>query len=82
MLGKWFGPKSWANYVSAILLSAVLFSAIHYTGNMGDPFTMSSFLFRFLFGVILNGIYVLRGFGVAAWTHALYDVIVITFLGA
>jgi len=82
IFGKWFGPKSWANYVSAILLSAVLFSAIHYTGNMGDPFTMSSFLFRFLFGVILNGIYVWRGFGVAAWTHALYDVIVITFLGA
>ena len=82
IFGKWFGPKSRANYTSAILLSAVLFSAVHYTGNMGDPFTMSSFLFRFLFGVILNGIYVLRGFGVAAWTHALYDVIVITFLGA
>lgn len=82
IFSKWFGTKSWASYTSAILLSAVLFSAVHYTGNMGDPFTMSSFLFRFLFGVILNGIYVWRGFGVAAWTHALYDVIVITFLGA
>ena len=82
IFSKWFGAKSWACYISAILLSAVLFSAVHYTGNMGDPFTMSSFLFRFLFGVILNGIYVWRGFGVAAWTHALYDVIVITFLGA
>lgn len=82
IFSKWFGAKSWASYTSAILLSAVLFSAVHYTGNMGDPFTMSSFLFRFLFGVILNGIYVWRGFGVAAWTHALYDVIVITFLGA
>ena len=79
---KWFGAKSWASYTSAILLSAVLFSAVHYTGNMGDPFTMNSFLFRFIFGVILNGIYVWRGFGVAAWTHALYDVIIITFLGA
>ena len=82
IFSKWFGAKSWASYISAILLSAVLFSAVHYTGNMGDPFTMSSFLFRFLFGVILNGIYVWRGFGVAAWTHALYDVIIITFLGA
>ena len=81
IFSKWFGAKSWASYISAILLSAVLFSAVHYTGNMGDPFTMNSFLFRFLFGVILNGIYVWRGFGVAAWTHALYDVIVITFLG-
>ena len=82
IFSKWFGAKSWACYISAILLSAVLFSTVHYTGNMGDPFTMSSFLFRFLFGVILNGIYVWRGFGVAAWTHAIYDVIVITFLGA
>ena len=82
IFNKWFGAKSWASYISAILLSAVLFSAVHYTGNMGDPFTMNSFLFRFIFGVILNGIYVWRGFGVAAWTHALYDVIVITFLGA
>ena len=48
-------------------------------GSMGDYFTLDSFLFRFLFGLILNGIYVTRGFGVAAWTHALYDVIVVTF---
>ena len=82
IFNKWFGSKSWASYASAILLSAILFSAAHYSGNMGDPFTMSSFLFRFIFGVILNGIYVWRGFGVTAWTHALYDIIVITFLGA
>ena len=82
IFNKWFGSKSWASYASAILLSAILFSAAHYSGNMGDPFTMSSFLFRFIFGVILNVIYVWRGFGVTAWTHALYDIIVITFLGA
>ena len=82
IFNKWFGSKSWASYASAILLSAILFSAAHYSGNMGDPFTMSSFLFRFIFGVILNGLYVWRGFGVTAWTHALYDIIVITFLGA
>jgi len=82
VFGFVFGGKSWATYLSAILLSAVLFSLVHYMGNLGDPFTMSSFLFRLLFGVILNGIYVWRGFGIAAWTHALYDVIVITFLGS
>jgi hypothetical protein len=48
---------------------------------MGDAFTMGSFLYRFLFGLILNGIYVWRGFGVAAWTHAIYDIMVITFMG-
>jgi len=26
----------------------------------------------------LNGIFLVRGFGIAAWTHALYDVLVVT----
>lgn len=75
-------PKKWASVVAAVTLSALLFSAVHYIGSMGDAFTLSSFLYRFLFGLMLNGIYIARGFGVAAWTHALYDVLVISFLGA
>lgn len=72
--------KKWAGITAAVLLSALLFSAVHYVGSMGDPFSLNSFLYRFLFGLILNGIYVIRGFGVAAWTHALYDIMVISFL--
>ncbi len=81
LFNKLFGKK-WAAIVAAVTLSALLFSAVHYMGSMGDLFTFSSFLYRFLFGLILNGIYIWRGFGVAAWTHALYDVLVISFLGA
>lgn len=76
---KIFGKK-WAGVTAAVVLSALLFSAVHYIGSMGDAFTMGSFLYRFLFGLILNGIYVWRGFGVAAWTHAIYDIMVIAFL--
>jgi hypothetical protein len=72
--------KKWAGITAAVVLSALLFSAIHYVGSMGDAFTLGSFLYRFLFGLILNGIYVWRGFGVAAWTHAIYDIMVIVFL--
>lgn len=72
--------KKWAGVTAAVLLSALLFSAVHYVGSMGDAFTMGSFLYRFLFGLILNGIYVWRGFGVAAWTHAIYDIMIIAFL--
>ncbi|MEX0722998.1 MAG: CPBP family intramembrane glutamic endopeptidase [Gracilimonas sp.] len=72
--------KKWAGITAAVVLSALLFSAVHYVGSMGDAFTMGSFLYRFLFGLILNGIYVWRGFGVAAWTHAIYDIMVIVFL--
>ena len=81
LFNKLFGKK-WAAVIAAVTLSALLFSAVHYMGSMGDLFTFSSFLYRFLFGLILNGIYIWRGFGVAAWTHALYDVLVISFLGA
>ncbi|WP_421773148.1 CPBP family intramembrane glutamic endopeptidase [Gracilimonas sp.] len=76
---KVFGKK-WAGVTAAVVLSALLFSAVHYVGSMGDAFTLGSFLYRFLFGLILNGIYVWRGFGVAAWTHAIYDIMVIAFL--
>lgn len=81
LFNKLFGKK-WAAIIASITLSALLFSAVHYMGSLGDLFTLNSFLYRFLFGLILNGIYIWRGFGVAAWTHALYDVLVISFLGA
>ncbi|MEP1152519.1 MAG: CPBP family intramembrane metalloprotease [Balneola sp.] len=75
-----FNNKNWAAMTAAIVLSALLFSLVHYVGSMGDAFTLSSFLYRFIFGLLLNGIYVWRGFGVAAWTHALYDLMVLFIL--
>ena len=67
-------------YILAALIGAIAFSAVHYIGALGDPFEMSSFAFRFLFGLALNGLFLVRGFGVAAWTHALYDILVVTQL--
>lgn len=67
-----------AGYVLAALLGAALFSLAHYLGPLGDPFEMPSFTFRFAFGLALNVLFLWRGFGVAAWTHALYDVMVVT----
>ena len=67
-----------AAYIIAAVAGALLFSAIHYMGPLGDEFTAQSFLFRFFFGLALNVIYLVRGFGVAAWTHALYDVMIVT----
>ncbi len=67
-----------AAYILAAVAGALLFSGIHYIGPLGDDFTAQSFLFRFFFGLALNIIYLVRGFGVAAWTHALYDVMIVT----
>lgn len=64
-------------YVTSALIGAFIFSLVHYLGAYGDPFLLSSFTFRFLFGLALNGLFLVRGFGVAAWTHALYDVMVV-----
>ena len=58
----------------AIGLSALIFSGFHYVGPLGDAFTIRSFAFRAIAGLLLSALYAARGFGIAAWTHALYDV--------
>lgn len=70
-----FGPKG--SLFAGIVVGALLFSAVHYMGSMGDVFTVQSFTFRFLFGLALNALLMIRGFGITAWTHSLYNVMVI-----
>ena len=72
------GARRRTAYVVAAIVGALLFSAVHYIGVFGDPFAVGSFLFRFLFGLAMNVLFLVRGFGVTAWTHALYDVMVVT----
>jgi hypothetical protein len=59
--------------VFAALVGALIFSAFHYIGPYGDPFRLTSFTFRAISGVAFSALYLLRGFGITAWTHALYD---------
>ncbi len=68
---KW---RAWVAVTAAVVLSALIFSGFHYIGPYGDPLTAPTFTFRTIAGLLLSGLYVARGFGVAAWTHALYDV--------
>ena len=63
----------------AVGLGALIFSAFHYIGAYGDPFRIDSFVFRAIAGVAFSALYVFRGFGITAWTHALYDVLVLVF---
>jgi hypothetical protein len=60
--------------VFAAVLSALVFSAFHYVGPYGDPWELGSFLFRALAGLAFSALFLVRGFGITAWTHALYDV--------
>jgi membrane protease YdiL (CAAX protease family) len=66
---------------AAVLLSAFLFSVHHHiffvNGQLGtgEAFGLSKFLFRMLAGVYFAVLYALRGFGIAAGTHAFYDIL-------
>ena len=69
-----FGWTPVAAGVAATVLGAAIFSAFHYLGPYGDRLQVYSFVFRMIAGLFFSALYLLRGFGITAWTHALYDV--------
>ncbi len=69
----------WLSALAALILSSVIFSAIHHVGSMGEPFVLGTFMFRVFAGMLLAAIFHLRGFAVAVYTHAIYDIIVLIF---
>ncbi|MGH7657079.1 MAG: CPBP family intramembrane glutamic endopeptidase, partial [Gemmatimonadales bacterium] len=73
-LGRYWGWSPLMAGVFATIVGALIFSAFHYIGPYGDVLQLSSFTFRAIAGVLFSALYLLRGFGITAWTHALYDV--------
>jgi len=61
----------------SILICSCIFSIMHYIGTASDSFSISSFSFRLVAGVVLSAIFVFRGLGIAVYTHAIYDILVI-----
>ena len=70
------GPRR--AWLLAMLSSSVIFSLAHHLGPVGEPFAFAPFVYRTLAGVFFALVYQVRGFAVAAWTHALYDVYVLS----
>ena len=68
--------KTFRNII-AVVLSGGIFSAFHFMGEYGDFFSMELFLIRFFAGLILGVLYMYRGFGITAYTHSIYDLIVL-----
>jgi membrane protease YdiL (CAAX protease family) len=64
----------WSTF-SAVLLSSVLFAAAHYVGPYRYPFEWSSLVFRTLAGIFFAVVFLYRGFGIAAGSHAAYDIL-------
>jgi len=59
--------------IIAAVVGAFIFSAFHYIGPYGDQLQLQSFVFRMLSGLAFSALYLVRGFGITAWTHAMYD---------
>ena len=61
-----------------VLSSAVLFAGYHYLGS--EVFRWRTFAFRTLAGIYFGVLFLTRGFGVTAATHAAYDILVLLVL--
>ena len=73
------GASRAAGWTMALAISSLVFAAVHHVGAAGEPFTVAAFVYRTLAGCYFGVIYQLRGFAVAAWTHCLYDLYVLSF---
>jgi hypothetical protein len=78
-LGLARAPSTLAAELAAVLGSALVFAWFHLAsaqrllGLRGEPFDVGVFTWRVSAGVLLAALFRWRGFGVAAWAHALYN---------
>jgi membrane protease YdiL (CAAX protease family) len=77
LLERVLGLGRWVAVAIALLVSSVLFSAMHHIPPYGDPLQLGVFVFRVLAGCFFGLIFWSRGFAVAVYTHALYDIYVL-----
>ena len=77
LLERVLGFGRWVAVALGLVASAVLFSAMHHIPPYGDPLHVGVFVFRVLAGCFFGLIYWLRGFAIAVYTHALYDIYVL-----
>jgi len=75
VLVRWLGVPRLSALAGALAISAIAFSAFHYLGPYGDPFELTSFVFRALAGAVLGMLFATRGLAVAVYAHAFYDVL-------
>jgi membrane protease YdiL (CAAX protease family) len=77
LLEKVLGFGRWVAVGLALLASSILFSAMHHIPPYGDPLHLGVFVFRVLAGCFFGLVYWFRGFAIAVYTHALYDIYVL-----
>ncbi len=63
-----------AGKIAGVIAASAVFALAHHVGDLGRPFTWPVFIYRTCSGVFFGAVYCFRGFGIAAGSHALYDV--------
>ncbi|MEP0845081.1 MAG: CPBP family intramembrane metalloprotease [Phycisphaerae bacterium] len=63
--------------VLIVAASALLFAFVHHPPVGKEPFDLGRFMFRTAAGLYFAGLFVFRGFGIAAGCHAFYNVIIV-----
>jgi hypothetical protein len=62
--------------IVAVVLNGLLFAAAHHIGPGGEsPVYWPRFLFRTMAGIFFSVVFLYRGFGIAAGSHAAYDLL-------
>lgn len=67
--------RKWPVKVVILVISSLIFAWAHDMSSIN--FTDYTFLYRAVMGVLFCVLYEFRGLGVAVWSHALYDFIVL-----
>jgi membrane protease YdiL (CAAX protease family) len=65
----------WVN-LGIVLIAAFAFSCYHYLSPT-EEFFWRTFAFRTLAGAYFGGVFLLRGFGITAASHAAYDILIL-----
>jgi hypothetical protein len=76
LLRKLLGAAPMRAWLFAAFLSSFAFAFVHHIGPHGEGLTLTALCFRTLAGLYLGLLYGARGFAVAVYTHALYDMLV------
>ncbi|TNF31913.1 MAG: CPBP family intramembrane metalloprotease [Deltaproteobacteria bacterium] len=75
-LERAFEVPRWLALTAAVAFSSLAFALAHHLA--GEPLDLFAFSYRTVAGVLFAGLFLARGFAVAAWTHAAYDFYVLS----
>lgn len=73
---KYVTKLSTGSQFIGVLVTAVFFSAIHFTGPMAYEFAYWRVIYLFCIGVMYGALYLKRGLAVTAWTHTFANLLV------